>query len=219
MKPAIEKWRATAQRELDRLGAPLPASQVLAIMWRESNGQVGVKNPKSGASGLMQVMPIALKDYNQNHTQQYTMDQLRATDPASAGVQIRVGTWILTRFMKSAYKYLKSKIGGVPLDELVKVADTFYAAGPGASRRRLDQIQNPTWSNIKARFPNWDRIGPAELIWTRSNDDGANWALPDIDGWLEGQVIDDKKKATGGALIGVLLIVVAWYFLKKGGKT
>jgi soluble lytic murein transglycosylase-like protein len=218
MKAAIEKWRATVQRELDRLGAPLPSSQVLAIIWRESNGRVGVKNPKSDASGLMQVMPIALKDYNQNHAQKYTMDQLRATDPASAAIQIRIGTWILNRFMKAAYKYLKSKIGVVPLDELVKVTDTFYAAGPGASRRRLDKIQKPTWSNIKARFPDWDRIGPAELIWTRANADGANWAISDIDGWLEGLVIDDKQKNISGALIGVLLIVVAWFYLKKGGK-
>lgn len=218
MKPAVEKWRATVDQELDRLVAPLPTSQVLAIIWRESNGRVGVKNPKSGASGLMQVMPIALKDYNQNHAQKYTMDQLRATDPASAAIQIRVGTWILARFMKAAYKYLKSRIGDVPLDELVKVTDTFYAAGPGASRRRLDKIQNPTWSNIKARFPDWDRIIPAELIWTRANDDGADWDLSDIDKWLEGQIIIDNKKNIGGALIGVLIIVAAWFYFQKGGK-
>jgi hypothetical protein len=217
MKPAIEKWRATAQRELDRLGAPLPASQVLAIIWRESNGRVGAQNP-SGASGLMQVMPIALKTFNQNHAQKYTMEQLRATDLASAAIQIRVGTWTLTQFVKSAYKYLKSRIGDVPLDDLVKVTDTFYAAGPGRARGRLDRIQNPTWSNIKARFPNWHRIIPAELVWSRANDDGANWALSDIDSWLEGQVIEENKKDIGGALLGVLVIVAAWFYFKKGGR-
>lgn len=207
----VERWRSIAQSEISRLQIPLPPEHVLAIIWRESNGTAGIVNQSSGASGLMQVMPIALKDYNQNHRQKYTMSQLRSS--STPEIQIRVGTWILSRFLKSAYRYLKRRLGNVPLDDLIKVTDTFYAAGPAAAKRRLDRIERPSWDEIKSNFQNWDRVGPAELVWKRSGPD--NWDLRLMDVWLEGGIIDEDQSATSGALIGFLIIIAAWMWFKK----
>lgn len=218
MKPSVEKWRNLAQREIDRLNVPLPVEHVLAVMQRESNGKAGVVNPRSGASGLMQVMPIALREYNNKNRTNYTMSQLRGEDQNSAAIQIRVGAWILKTFVKGAYKYLKRKLGDVPLDDLIRVADTFYAAGPAAARRRLDQLNRPTWVAIRTRFPNWDRVRPAELVWERANEGGANWNLPAIDQWLEGGVIEEIEETKSGALVGLLIIIVAMAWFTKGSK-
>jgi len=214
MLESVARWKDVAQAELDKLGAPLPVEHVLAIMQRESGGKPGAVNPSSGASGLMQVMPIALTDYNQNHKVKYTMAQLRDKSAHGAAIQIRVGAWILARFVQSAYRYIKKRVGVVALDDLIRIADTFYAAGPGAARRRLDKIM-PTWANVRSAFPQWDRVGPAELVWNRSNEWGASWDLPRIDHWLEGNIVVDQQKAARGALIGVLLILAAWWWFTK----
>lgn len=218
MKASVEKWRSLAQQEIDRIQVPLPVEHVLAIMQRESNGRVGIVNQSSGASGLMQVMPIALREYNSKNGTNYTMSNLRGDDRNSAEIQIRVGTWILKSFVKGAYKYLKRKLGEVPLDDLIRVADTFYAAGPGAARRRLDQLHRPTWAAIKQRFPDWDRIRPAELVWERANAGGAQWNLPAIDQWLEGGIIDEVTETKHGAMIGILIIALAMALFSKGKK-
>lgn len=218
MDKRVEKWRNLAQSEINTLGVPLPVEHLLAIMLRESGGSPGAVNPSSGASGLMQVMPIALRDYNQHHSHKYTMGQLRGKSASSAAIQIKVGLWILSRFVRSAYKYLKKRIGQVPLDDLIRVADTFYAAGPGNARKRLDRLTTPTWEAIKSAFPKWDRVHPAELVWTRANEGGASWDLPAIDRWLESNLVVEKDKAMGGAMIGLLIIAIAYVILKRGKK-
>lgn len=210
MKPSIEKWKGLAQSELNRLGAPLPVELVLSIIRRESNGSESAVNPSSGASGLMQVMKIAVKDYNQNHERKYTMSELRA----SPTIQIRVGVWVLTQFVRSAYRYLKKRLKTVSLDDLIKVSDTFYAAGPKNARDRLDKI-TPTWENIKARYPKWDRVRPAELVWQRATDWGANWDLAPINAWLESTLVVEKKHAIGGAVVGLLILVIAWQYFGR----
>ena len=67
----VDQWQALIAAELERAGYPLPGELVEAVMHRESRGRVGVINPSSGASGLMQVMPVALRDYNNNHKHKY----------------------------------------------------------------------------------------------------------------------------------------------------
>jgi soluble lytic murein transglycosylase-like protein len=212
----VEQWRSAVEQELDRARLPLPAELVLAVMKRESNGRVGVKNPRSGASGLMQVMPIALKHYNQNHTTKYGMTDLRATTQQAGVVQIRVGLWILAFFVKSAYRYLKRRLGEVPLDDLIRTTDFFYAAGPGNARKKLDKVPRPSFENVKARWPNWDRIAPAQLVWTRSQ--GAAWDVGGIDSWLEGDIADETEKAGMGAAVGLVIMAIAWFYFEKGKK-
>jgi hypothetical protein len=187
-------------------------------MDRESKGRTGVVNPSSGASGLMQVMPIALKDYNQNHKIKYTMADLRSKTSAGARIQVRVGLWILARFWRGAYKYLKKRLGEVALDDLARVADFFYAAGPGNSRKKLDKIERPTYDAVKARYPKWDRIIPAQRVWDWVAQHGGQWDIESIDKWLEGGILIEKKKTMLGAALGLVLIAVAWWYFQKGTK-
>lgn len=217
MTKAIEKWRPSIAAELARSGYPLPPELVEAVLSRESGGSVGVINPSSGASGLMQVMPIALKDYNQNHTRKYTMADLRSKTTAGARIQIRVGLWILARFWRGAFSYMHKKIANVELDDLARIADIFYAAGPGNAKKKLDRIV-PTYDNAKATFPKWDRIIPAQKVLDYVSNAGGQWDVVALNDWLNtGKLIDQKKTAIGAA-VGVLLIALALWYFQKGKK-
>lgn len=212
--PKVDKWRGLVVEELQKAGYPLPPEHVLAVMDRESRGKVGVVNPKSGASGLMQVMPIALKDYNQNNKDKYTMATLREKTDYAARVQIRVGLWILARFVKGAYKYLKKKLGEVALDDLIRTADFYYAAGPGNARKKLDKVPRPTYDNVKARFPDWDRIVPAQRVWDWVGKHGGQWDIPAIDRWLESNILIEHKKTTSGAILGLIALALFYEYFK-----
>lgn len=217
-KKGVDQWRSLVGAELDRSRYPLPPELVLAVMKRESNGKTGVVNTSSGASGLMQCMPIALADYNQNHKLKYTMSDLRSKTGSGARIQVRVGLWILARFWRGAYNYLKKRLGNVALDDLAKTADFFYAAGPGNARKRLDQVKRPTFEAVKARFPKWDRIVPAQRVWDWVEDHGGQWKLDAIDQWLEGGVLAEKKNTILGAALGLVLIAVAWWYFSQRSK-
>jgi soluble lytic murein transglycosylase-like protein len=218
MTRGVGQWRSLVESELDRSRYPLPPELVLAVMKRESNGKTGEVNTTSGASGLMQVMPIALKDYNQHHKNKYTMSDLRSRTTAGARIQVRVGIWLLARFWRGAYNYLKKRLGNVALDDLARIADFFYAAGPGNSRKKLDKIKRPTYDAVKARYPKWDRIIPAQLVWDRVAQHGGQWDIESIDKWLEGGILIEKKKTMLGAALGLVLIAVAWWYFQKGTK-
>lgn len=210
MIPAVQRWHEIAQKEIDRVRNPLPVEHILVLIERESRGRAGALNPTRGDSGLMQVIPESLQTYNANHQQKYTIQQLRGTSNSDAAIQIRVGLWILSHYVKKVYKYLKSKIGSVSLDDLVKLADASYASGWGNVKPKLDRLQNPTWDALKTKFPNWGRIEPGEKIWKRANEEGATWSLPAIDRWLEGEIQIDDGKKMNGAIIGILIIIIAW---------
>lgn len=213
MTNRVEKWRSMVADELRRTGFPLPVELVLAVIHRESRGTVGAVNPSSGASGLMQVMPIALRHYNQNHTQRYRMADMRSKTTAGARAQIRVGIWILATFWRSAYRYLKRRLGAVALDDLVKIADMFYAAGPAATKRRLDKIR-PTFENAKAAYPKWDRIIPAQRLWDWVADHNGQWDMDAIDKWLESNLVIEHNKTAMGAIVALLMITIAWGYMR-----
>lgn len=206
MTPNVSRWLDHVKSELARVDNPLPPEQILVLIERESGGNPNAINPTRGDSGLMQVIPESLETYNNNHADKYTMSQLRG----SAQIQIRVGLWILSHYIKKVYKYLKSKIGSVPLDDLIKFSDASYASGWGNVKPKIDQSPQFTWNSVKQKFPNWGRIVPSEKIWTRANEEGATWSLPALDQWIEGSLADDTKQNINGAIVGLLIILIAW---------
>jgi hypothetical protein len=206
------------EAEIRRSGYPLPPELVLAVMARESRGNPGVINPSSGASGLMQVMPIALKDYNRHNSPTISMDYMQLKNDGGARAQIRVGLWILARFWRGAYRYLKKKLGEVPLDDLAKTADFFYASGPANAKKKLDRVPRPTFEAVKARFPDSHRIAPAQRVWDSVRKMGGQWDLAAIDQWLEGGVIQQQQKTLFGAAAGLALIAVAWWYFARKDK-
>lgn len=179
----VERWRATALAELSKQQIPLPVELILSIIERESAGFAGNVNEKSGASGLMQVMPVALKDYNQRHGTTYSMADMRGTDGLSAQRQIEVGVGIVGHFWKSAYKYLSGRYGQSPvsIDEVARIADLFFAAGPGATQSRLNTMQPPFWENVQTKYPTWNALPHPRHVFAEPKP----WNLPAIQAWLD----------------------------------
>ena len=206
--------------QLSAQGIPLPVELVLSIIQRESGGQAGNVNEKSGASGLMQVMPIALKDFNERHGTTYTMADMRGSDLVSAGRQIQVGVGIVGHFWKSAYKYLSKRYGQTPVsvEELGRIADLFFAAGPGATQDKLDKINPPFWENVQLAYPKWNALPHPRHVFKEQKP----WNLPAIQNWLDkpqkNKLIDLPQDPQSGFAVGVLILCAVYYFMNGKGK-
>lgn len=224
MQEKLQRFLPFIEGLIVERGYPYPPELITAVIWIESRGNIGALNPKSGASGLMQIMPIALKDYNERSGNPVlTMSHMRSKEDASFKDQIRVGMWILGRFWKSAHKYLKPKLGKVSIPDLIKIADTFYAAGPGRMKGLLDPIAAPTFANAELRYPNSNALGHARKVWEKAISDGAIFNQSKIDSWMgdkpdvpitppDPDVVPliPSKSPIDGAIIALILIGIVW---------
>jgi len=213
MADYTEQWRNTVQAELNRQGIPLPVDLILDLMWTESRGKPGTKNAKSGASGLLQVMPNTLKWYNDQHTEKIPLSALRSPDHGPD--QIRVGIWVLAQFWRGAYNYLKGRLETIPTEQLARIADLFYVAGPGATKKKLDQIDPPFFEAVAARYPKWNALPHPRNVFGRLDKKNVFWDLDGISNWLHGKVT--KEKITKGISILALaaVLVIYWYFIRE----
>lgn len=218
VKKSVQKWEPAVVAELQRQGVPLPPELILAVMWVESRGKAGLQNTKSGASGLMQVMPGTLLDFNKRHGKNYTIADLRGDSNAAAMKQIEVGIAVLARYWKSAYKYLSKKLSDVPVDLLAHVADLFYAAGPGATQKRLNKLSTITWDAITSQFSQWAALPhPKNVFETVLEGEQPPYDLDSIGNWLETKIdkvkspIEDPKM---GFALGVVLLMAAYWLMK-----
>jgi hypothetical protein len=207
------------QNEIDRGGYPFPLSLIDAIIYVESRYDVGAKNTESGASGLMQVMASVVADYNKAHKTRVSMLDLRGKSPESAALQIRLGLWALAVFWRGAYSYLLKRLGVVSVEELVKIADMFYAAGPGATKKKLDQLEKPTSAAVAARWPEWAGLPHVANVWGLVDSDAKTWDLEKIEAWLSkggknAPAIPGFSEPLGGFVLGAIALLVGWYFLK-----
>lgn len=214
-RKSVERWRSIAQSELARSGSPLPVNLILSVIHVESRGFPGHTNPKSGASGLMQVMPGTLKGYNKATGDNITLDQLRSPDYPTE--QIRAGTWVVNTYWRSAFKYLNSRLTDVPVQELGKVADLFYVAGPGAAKKRLDKVPIPFYHQVAQRFPTWNALPHPKNVWKVLPAD-TKWDTAAIGNWLHGSVRKIAKVQNTSILLLASLIIGYWWFMKRGGK-
>ena len=211
-KKRVERWRELVRSELSKAKIPLPEDLILAVIDVESDGQPGLQNPKSGASGLMQVMPKTLQWYNQQTGSNIPLSWLRSdSHPAE---QIRTGIWVLGQFWRGAYNYLSNRVSEIPTDELAKIADLFYVAGPGATRRRLDKLEIPFFSYVEQRFPSWNALPHPRNVW-KALPSAVQWDTAGISNWL-GKAEKIVKRAREGAIFSILAIFVGyWLFLRK----
>lgn len=209
---SVERWRSLVQEELSISGIPLPDDLVLALIWTESRGHPGSTNEKSGASGLMQVMPNTLSWYNQQTGNNIPLSTLRST--AKPREQIRVGIWVLGQFWRSAYRYLRDRLNEVPTDELGKIADLFYVAGPGATKHKLDKLQIPFYKYVAQRWPEWNALPHVLNVWSHLPDTVA-WDLAELSKWLESSVVLSKK-AKNGAIAAIAAVILGyWWFIRR----
>lgn len=212
--PKVTRWEPAVTAELAAQGVPLPVQLILQLIHVESRGKPGLINSKSGASGLMQVMPGTLQDFNKRHGKTYTMADLQGESDTAARRQIEVGIAVLSHYWKSAYKYLRSRLEDVPIDELAHIADLFYVAGPGATMKRLDKLNTPTWAAVQSVYPKWNALPHPQNVFEQPI---ASWDLTSIGNWLEGPIKKILKDPRAGFAVGVLLLILA-YWLMKGTK-
>lgn len=212
-------WAPVVQSELIAQSVPLPLSLVLSVIDVESNGFPGLINQKSGAAGLMQVMPFVVDDFNKETGAKYGPSDMAGDTQQAAEKQIRVGVWILSKFWKSANRYLSKRFSSVPIDELAKIADLFYVAGPGATRKKLDKIDNPVFSSVEQNFPKWNALPHPRRVFDRFYNSGESFDLPSIQKWLTGDTSKIVIEPEEGAAIGIAVIAIAWWFIasKKEG--
>jgi len=199
-------------------GYPFPAALIYSLIEVESSWMPGIVNPKSGATGLMQVMPVVLSDYNKVHPVKFTLDFLKGKTLDSIRAQIKVGLWILGAFWRGAYGYVQPKTLTVPVDELVRIGDMFYVAGPGATRKRLSQLSTPTYSAVVSRFPAWEALPHVQKVWDKTAMQNPVWDLNAIDDWVKKvnqPLIAGFDGHLGGFILGAIALIFGWYLIGK----
>lgn len=218
VKASVEKWKPAVIAELQRQSVPLPYELILAIMWVESRGKAGLVNKKSGASGLMQVMPGTLLDFNKRHGKNYSIEDLRGDTLSDAVKQIEVGIAIISRYWKSAYRYLTKKLPEIPIDLIARIADLFYVAGPGATQKRLNKLTSINWTNIITSFPEWNALPHPKNVFEYVLENSQPYNMDAIGKWLQTDFVNHPEKdPRGGFAIGVVVLMAA-YWLMKGKK-
>jgi soluble lytic murein transglycosylase-like protein len=76
-----------------------------AIQTIESHGNPRAYNKGSQARGLYQITPICLKEYNQFHTQKYTVQELFNPD-----INGKIATWYLTVRIQQMLRHYKISV-------------------------------------------------------------------------------------------------------------
>jgi hypothetical protein len=200
---------------------------VLAVIQVESAGDPEAVNKTSGASGLMQVMPIALRDFNNHHKKSpVAWASLRGKTLIDIKNQIRVGMWVMGQYLRSAHKFIASKLPAVEIENLIKMADHFYAAGPAGTKKRIGNTP-PDTRIIAQKFPGWSPVRHARKIWDYAQKENPKWDLQKINDWVKGIVkpvdpyypiepVDPGggSSATSGLLIGLVVLALVAYFMK-----
>lgn len=213
----VAHWTDAVKEELRRSNSPLPIDLILSVIHVESRGKAGLVNPSSGASGLTQIMPNTIAWYNELHpAEQITLAELRSSDHNSAVKQIRAGIWVLGRFWKSAFNYLSGRMTNVPIDELAKIADLMYVAGPGAVKKKLDKLSVPTWEAVQTAFPSWNALPHPKNVFARLHD--VQWPIESISDWLgTDDIINLDRNPEDGFVLALVGILIAWHMLRGKG--
>jgi hypothetical protein len=224
--PKVLRWEKLALQELTRGNYPLPVELVLALIWVESRGETGAKNQTSGASGLMQVMPDTLKDYNKAHKIKISLDELRSTNDRDAEAQIKTGLWCYGQFLKSAYRWIIEKEPRPELADLIKIADLFYVAGPGRIRQKFGKVSPRNFGAFVASAPDWKHFKHPLNVWKLTAiDNDPVWDVPGIESWVKGktgpskEVLPPKIAARDGFLLALSILSLASWYLSKHHDT
>ena len=213
LPPKVTRWLPTVKNEIKTGKYPFAPELILALIWYESRGTTGATNPKSGASGLMQVMPATLDWYNQQTGSSMTLDTLRNGAEKAARAQIRVGLWVLGRFWRSAYKWIREKSEVVPVGDLVRFGDAYYAGGPGRVRRMAGSMAR-SWDVWATKYPESTITKHAAQVWEQTNAQNPTWDLNAIDQWVEKGTTELIAKNKQGLIIGLIIILVAVFVMK-----
>lgn len=172
--PAVERWRPLVAASAPRFLVDF----VLSIIQNESGGRPGLaarrktkyaqqlpsraggQVEEKRALGLMQTIPIVIKDYNsqaEHETAYY--DDMTGSTTAAAQKQIDVGVWTLNNNIRAVERATGKQLaqgGKIDLD-LMKLVLVAYAWGIGRLKRKLAELgeagKAPTFKNLAATWP------------------------------------------------------------------
>lgn len=209
-----DKWLPEISAELHAQQVPLPPELIAALVHVESRGVAGATNESSGASGLLQVMPETLGWYNKSHASTVPLEHLRSSQHGRE--QLRVGIWVLSQFWKSAYRYLRKRQKTIPVEQLAEIADLYYVAGPGATNKRLDQVEPATLAAIRERFRSWNALPHPKNVFGHGP---FPFDLGAISKWLESGYLSRRKAEQIGALAALLLFWLVGRYFGAGVKS
>jgi hypothetical protein len=196
---------------------------VLSVILAESGGDVGQVNPNSGASGLMQVMPKTLDSYNNNHADKITLAQMRSHNPLDGASQIRVGLWVMGRYVKKSFVWISETNPNPALADLIRIECLMYLGGPGLVYQKFGHMSDRRFDTLVAAYPNWPYWKyPRKIwMWTATNNN-PTWDIEALDRWVSGEtggtdqpvepplIAGDKN----GFLLAMMIIAIASYYLK-----
>jgi len=152
---------------------------VLATIYRESRGTQGEEGPIAGADrqralGLMQVMPVALEEFNKYHPDfPVTLDDLTNDEDQVAGEkQLYVGTWLMfARCLPSVRDHAKWLAGikrpnGDVIDEEAGVAIASYAYGLNRVEAKLNSSPETSYARFLEEL---DKHGSKKMLFIIEN--------------------------------------------------
>lgn len=213
-----KKWLPIVRAEIQRANYPFVPELILSLIQYESAGEAGAVNEKSGASGLIQVMPGTLKGYNQKHKNKISLETMRSMGTYPGKMQIRVGLWVLAKYWQSAYKWIRKQRETVPVSELARFGDAFYAAGPGRVKGMASELSR-TWQQWTKKYPKSNITLHADRVWSTTESQSPTWNLKKIDEFLENDFVTTEYRDKLGFVVAIALLILAKYILFNGRKT
>ena len=169
-----ERWRPLVVAELERIGSTVPPELVLAAWWNESRGDPSQVN-SIGATGLGQVLPVALRFYNGATSNALSIADLRGTSSRAVALQARVSIYL--------YDHHARRVAGwMPADadprDLYMLGLLSYHQGWGAVRARLQGLPDAglpeTWESVRAHYPTGWRT-PGARMWAHQQKNLEAW--------------------------------------------
>jgi len=220
--PKVLQWAPVVQQETQRGGYPFPSEFTLSVILAESGGDVGQVNPNSGASGLMQVMPNTLASYNKNNNPDISLDTLRSHNISAGPEQIRVGMWVMGRYLKKSFNWLSETNPGPAISDLMRIECLMYLGGPGLVYSKFGHMTDRRFDTLVSAYPNWKYWKYPRKIWkwTTVNND-PTWDTGAIDSWVSGTteppVLPPPMIAGQNGFLGAMLIIAlaSWYLSKR----
>lgn len=179
------RWQNIVSDEIGRGSYPFPSEYPLAVILVESSGKPGVVNPTSGASGIMQIMPNTLAGYNQHNSPNISLDVLRTKAAWAVPQQIRVGLWVMGRYLKRGYDWLSDTNPDPPLSDLIRISDLMYVAGPARVRNKFSNLTDRSFASLVEAFPNWQPFAHPRKVWMwTAEKNSPSWDMRAINDWV-----------------------------------
>lgn len=219
----VLRWAPLVRQEIANGGYPFPPEYVLAVCQVESRGHPGAVNKNSGASGLMQVMPVTLQGYNKNNSPSISLSTLRSKSESAAPEQFRVGMWVMGRYLKLGYNWISETNPNPALSDLIKVSDLMYGAGPGRIRSKFGKLSDRKFDSLVASDPDWQPFAHPRKVWKwTAEKNNPSWDMEAIDQWVSETtetppITPPDIAGAANGLLGALLILslASWYMSSR----